>query len=95
MVILYAAFQLWSYRTGAAKFEPVAATIRPDGRLSAEIVLKVAPERFHIEMMQNAGRVVEIRGHSFYVADIPTESARSIARNYWVEALRPWTPAKS
>ncbi len=86
------AFHTWSRVSGAAKFAAVSGEAGADGRLSAEIVLNVTPERFHIELMQDAGRVVEIKGRSIFLADLPAERALAIARNYWVAELRRWRP---
>lgn len=90
LMIGYGAFQLWCDAAGAAKVAAVAGATGPDRRVSAEVVLTIAPERFHIELMQDAGRVVEIKGHSIFLADLPVERARAIARNYWVASVRPW-----
>jgi hypothetical protein len=54
------------------------------------ITLAFAPERFHQVLLQQKGRLVEVRGNTVFMKDVAPAALRSIARNYWVEAVARW-----
>ena len=62
----------------------------PGDRLHFEVVLKFAPEAFHVTRMQQIGRVIEVRGPSVFLMDVRRDQARELARNYWVADIKRW-----
>ena len=68
-------------RAGIAAAEP---------RGNYRITLDFAPERFHQVRLQEAGRLVEVRGDDVFMMDVPPPALRAIAREYWVRAVAPW-----
>jgi hypothetical protein len=68
-----------------AVLEPPASA-RGDYR----ITLAFTPERFHQVLLQEKGRLVEVRGNTVFMKDVDPAALRSIARNYWVEAVARW-----
>ena len=55
------------------------------------ITLAFAPERFHQLLLQEKGRLVEVRGNTVFMKDVDPRALRSIARNYWVESIARWS----
>jgi hypothetical protein len=63
----------------------------PSARGDYRITLAFAPERFHQVLLQETGRLVEVRGNTVFMKDVDPKALRSIARNYWVEAVARWS----
>ena len=88
-VIVAIALAWWgtAYVAGERKLAGIApAEPRGDYR----ITLAFAPERFHQVRLQEAGRLVEVRGDSVMMRDVAPAALRGIAREYWVRAVAPW-----
>lgn len=84
----------WWIAAGVAadrKLASVAATAEPRGHY--RITLDFAPERFHQLQLQEAGRLVEVRGSTVYMKDVGPHALRSIAGRYWVRAIESWDGA--
>jgi hypothetical protein len=54
------------------------------------ITLDFPPERFHQQRLQDAGRLVEVRGREVVLRDVAPEALRGIARTYWVDSVARW-----
>jgi hypothetical protein len=67
-----------------AAIEPIAP--RGDYR----ITLDFAPERFHQVLLQEQGRLVEVRAATVYLKDVAPVGLRSIASHYWVLSIERW-----
>jgi len=63
----------------------------PTARADYRITLAFAPERFHQVLLQEKGRLVEVRGNTVFMKDVDPRALRSIARNYWVESIARWS----
>lgn len=63
----------------------------PTDRGDYKITLAFAPERFHQVLLQEKGRLVEVRGNVVFMKDVDPPALRSIARNYWVESIARWS----
>ena len=81
----------WWIAAGVAadrKLASVAPNAEPRGHY--RITLDFAPERFHQVRLQEAGRLVEVRGDSVYMMDVAPAALRGIAREYWVRGIERW-----
>jgi hypothetical protein len=54
------------------------------------ITLDFAPERFHQQRLQDAGRLVEVRGNTVFMMDVSPAAIREIAGSYWVARIARW-----
>lgn len=54
------------------------------------VTLDFAPERFHQQRLQEAGRLVEVRERDVFLRDVAPAALRDIAGRYWVEAVHRW-----
>ena len=70
------------------KLAPLTPLDAPRGNY--RITLDFAPERFHQLRLQEAGRLVEVRGNTVFMMDVAPAAIREIAGNYWVAAISPW-----
>jgi len=61
----------------------------PD-RGSYSITLDFAPERFHQQRLQEAGRLVEVRDRTVYMMDVAPTALHAIAGQYWVDKVARW-----
>jgi hypothetical protein len=77
------------YSAGERKLAPIGAPTLPRGNY--EIALDFAPERFHQLLLQERGRLVEVKGNTVYMMDVSPDALRDIARRYWVESIRRWS----
>ena len=68
-----------------ALLEPVDA---PRGHY--RITLAFPPERFHQLRLQEAGRLVEVRGNTVFMMDVAPDALRAFAGNYWVDDIARW-----
>jgi hypothetical protein len=78
----------------------IAASIAADRKLTAleplpergsyRITLDFAPERFHQQRLQEAGRLVEVRDRTVYMMDVTPKALHAIAGQYWVDSVARW-----
>ena len=54
------------------------------------VTLDFAPERFHQVRLQDAGRLVEVRGNTVYLKDVSAAALRAISGEYWVASVERW-----
>jgi hypothetical protein len=83
------AFQVWAWWAGEAKLR-AAGLGHPAAAIHVELVLRIAPEPFHVEIFQDAGRLIAVREESVFLMDVPPDKLRSLAARYWVRAIKPW-----
>ena len=87
---LIAAVVLTSWTTAWLAAERKLGGIAPEARGHYRITLDFAPERFHQVRLQEAGRLVEVRGDNVYMMDVAPSALRGIAREYWVREVARW-----
>ena len=63
-----------------------------DARGSYRITLEFAPERFHQQRLQDAGRLVEVRERSVLMMDVTPAALHQLAALYWVDSIARWAP---
>jgi hypothetical protein len=78
-----------AYTAGERKLRDIGEPTVPRGNY--EITLDFAPERFHQLLLQERGRLVEVRGSTVYMMDVTPDALRDIARRYWVESIGRWS----
>jgi hypothetical protein len=90
-LLLVALFAYWLAGQVGAQHKLAAIEPPPEARGDYRITLAFAPERFHQVLLQEKGRLVEVRGNVVFMKDVDPAALRSIARNYWVEAVARWS----
>ena len=83
------AFHGWAWWSGAAKLR-AAGLDGATGSVHVELVLRIAPEPFHMALFQDAGRLIAVREPSVFLMDVPPDKLRGLATRYWVRAVKPW-----
>jgi hypothetical protein len=73
----------------AAQRKLAALQPLPD-RGSYSITLDFAPERFHQQRLQEAGRLVEVRERTVYMMDVTPKALHAIAGQYWIGEVARW-----
>ena len=91
VLLLAALFAYWLAGQIGAQHKLAAIEPAPHGRGDYRITLAFAPERFHQLLLQDKGRLVEVRGDTVFMKDVDPAALRSIARNYWVESVARWS----
>jgi len=87
IVVVLAGGWATSLVSAQRKLEPLGPTApRGDYR----VTLDFAPERFHQLRLQEAGRLVEVRGNTVFLRDVTPPALRAIAGEYWVGAVERW-----
>jgi hypothetical protein len=84
---LWLAFTAWSDWSGDRKLR-AGALEHASGPLTIEVTLAFVPEPFHMTRLQQAGRMIGVQDRTIRLADVSAESARDLAREYWVTAVR-------
>ncbi|HLW27334.1 MAG TPA: hypothetical protein VKY54_06355 [Kiloniellales bacterium] len=81
------AFQIWLSLAAPGK---IAAGIEEDRRrVDVLVTLAFPPERFHIQKLQEHGRVSGTTGNSVQVRGVNRAALTSLARPYWVVEVGP------
>jgi hypothetical protein len=86
------AYWLHGWSSGARKLAALGP-LDAEGGNAIAATLSVPPEKFHMEIMQGAGRLVAVKGREIALADVPARSVERLARHYWVTAIRLGGPA--
>jgi hypothetical protein len=90
LLVLYCAWQAWSYATAPGKIAPgVEERVAPDGAVNVLVELRFPPERFHTLELQRYGRVSGSEGDAVEVRRATMGGVRAVARRYWVRQIRP------
>jgi hypothetical protein len=90
LLVAWGAFSLWADWAGARKLTAAELASARNGRLNVAVTLDFAPEAFHMMILQSIGRLIEVKGETAYLMDVPVDEARSLARRYWVRDVAPW-----
>jgi hypothetical protein len=90
LLLTWGAFSSWESWTGAQKLTTADLASAKGGRLHIAVTARFAPEAFHMMIFQSIGRLIEVRGETAYLMDVRVEDARSLAREYWVQDIKPW-----
>jgi hypothetical protein len=90
LLLTWGAFTLWEDWAGARKLTAAELASARNGRINLAVTLDFAPEAFHMMILQSIGRLIEVKGETAYLMDVPVDEARSLARRYWVRDVVPW-----
>ena len=61
----------------------------PQGRVNVLVTLRFAPERFHVLVFQQHGRVTGTQDASIEVRGVRKDDLTAVARPYWVKRVEP------
>jgi hypothetical protein len=89
LLVAWVVFHAWAWWSGGAKLRATGLD-RATGKVHVEVVLGIAPEPFHMEIFQDAGRLIAVREPSVFVMDVPPDKLHGLARRFWVRAVKPW-----
>ncbi|MEO6269965.1 MAG: hypothetical protein ABIP08_06645 [Lautropia sp.] len=59
------------------------------GRVNVLVTLRFTPERFHVLVFQQHGRVSGTQDASIELRGVKTEDLNAVARPYWVKRVEP------
>ena len=88
LIVLWLGFEAWSSVEAERKLEE-AGLAGSGGPVDVEVVLSISAEQFHMTLLQDVGRLVGVDARHALLMDVPRESLRTLARNYWVLAIHP------
>lgn len=88
--VIVAVIAGWWLAAYLAAERKLAALLPLPDRGSYSITLDFAPERFHQQRLQEAGRLVEVRDRTVYMMDVPPAALQAIAGQYWVDRIARW-----
>jgi hypothetical protein len=86
-VAAYLAWQTWLTAAAAGKIEDGFPENRR--RVNVLVTLPFIPERFHVLVFQEFGRVSGATGRAVEIRGVRKEDLRAIARPYWVQRVEP------
>ena len=61
------------------------------GRVNVLVTLRFEPERFHVLVFQQHGRVTGTQDASIEVRGVSKDNLNAVARPYWVKRVEPLT----
>lgn len=81
------AWQLWLSAAAGGK---IADDVPRDARrVDVRVTLGFTPERFHVQALQDYGRVSGTRGDTVEVRGVNQGDLRALARPFWVRRVAP------
>ena len=84
----YLLFQAWTMVTGPAKVEQaVFRALEARGEADVVVELRFRPERFHVLVMQDFGRVTGTRDRTLVVRSVSPEDLEELSRKFWVRQV--------
>ena len=87
LLFLYIGWQAWLTIAAPGK---VTAEFPPDKqRVNVLVTLPFPPERFHVQVFQNYGRVSGTQDNTIEVRGVKRADLVAIARPYWVRRVEP------
>jgi hypothetical protein len=87
LAVAYVAWQVW---LGLAAQGKIAADFPPDKqRVNVRVTLPFPPERFHVQVFQNYGRVSGTEDNTVEVRGVKRTDLVALARPYWVRRVEP------
>jgi hypothetical protein len=86
-IAAYLGWQAWLTAAAAGKIEDGF----PDGRrrVNVLVTLPFTPERFHVLVFQEFGRVSGATDNAVEIRGVRKQDLRAIARPYWVRRVEP------
>lgn len=89
VLVCYGAYTLWSIYQAEAKIDGRVAELGDQrGRVDVEIELVFTPERFHVLVIQDHGRIRRTIGNVVHVR-AELDDLRRLARRHWILEVRP------
>jgi hypothetical protein len=89
VLALYLVWLLWASVQARAKIDDeVFELVDARGRVNVELELRFSPERFHILVIQDHGRIRRTIGNVVH-ARIEPDELRRLARRHWIVEVRP------
>jgi hypothetical protein len=85
LVLLAAAWMSWLYATADAKIAP--DLLIGTGPKDLTVQLRFPPEKFHMLLLQELGRIQSVNRSTVQMLDVPPERIRAFARHYWVASI--------
>lgn len=83
----YLGWQAWLTVAAAGKIgEGIPENRR---RVNVLVTLPFTPERFHVQVFQEFGRVSGTTGNAVELRGVQRQDLRAIARPYWVKRVEP------
>ena len=87
LAVCYIAWEIWLSIAAPGK---VAADFPADKqRVNVLVTLPFPPERFHVQIFQNYGRVSGTQDNTIEVRGVKRADLVAIARPYWVRRVEP------
>jgi hypothetical protein len=87
LLVLYIGWQAWLTIAAPGK---VAHEFPPDKqRVNVLVTLPFPPERFHVQLFQNYGRVSGTQDNTIEVRGVKRADLIALARPYWVRRVEP------
>ena len=87
VLAFYIGWQIWLTLAAPGK---VAADFPADKqRVNVLVTLPFSPERFHVQIFQNYGRVSGTQDNTIEVRGVKRADLAAIARPYWVRRVEP------
>jgi hypothetical protein len=89
VLVCYGAYTLWAmYQAEGKIHDDVPALVDERGRVDVEVELAFSPERFHILVIQDHGRIRRTLGDVVHVR-AELDDLRRLARRHWIVEIRP------
>jgi hypothetical protein len=85
----YLVWQVWLTIAAPQKISGLAGE---PGKVNILVTLPFPPERFHVQRLQNYGRVSGTQDNAVEVRGVKREDLRTVARPYWVTRVEPLKP---
>src|SRR5579864_6245769 len=85
LIVLVAVWSAWLHISGDAKVSPIL--LRNGDRKDVVIELRFPPEKFHMLLLQELGRIQSVNGRNIHVLEVSPARIREFARHYWVASI--------
>jgi hypothetical protein len=91
LALLAIASMSWTYATADSKIarDLLAAT----SARSIAVRLRFPPEKFHMLLLQELGRIESVDGREVRLLDVPPQRIRAFARHFWVASIGDYAPS--
>jgi hypothetical protein len=87
VVVVWAAFQIWLTLAAPGKVSPQLAGASE--KVNVQVELPFTPERFHVQSLQQYGRVAGADDNSVALRGVKRTDLNALARPYWVKGVGP------
>jgi hypothetical protein len=92
LLAIAAAWLAWQVWLSVAAPGKIAAFPTAEERVNILVTLPFPPERFHIQLFQNYGRVSGTQENAVEIRRVKRADLTSLARHYWVKRIEPLPP---